>query len=60
MLLILDDVSLFADSSLLVFSEIEYVSILIDVISMNMNEYCSFSKKKKIGLFKKHNNFFTK
>jgi hypothetical protein len=33
---------------------------LIDVISMNMNEYCSFSKKKKIGLFKKHNNFFTK
>jgi hypothetical protein len=34
----LDVVSLFADSSLLVFSEIEYEVILTDVFPMNMNE----------------------
>jgi hypothetical protein len=33
-----DLVSLFADSSLLVFSEIEYVMISIDVFPMNLNE----------------------
>jgi hypothetical protein len=33
-----DVVSLFADSSLLVFSEIEFVMILIDVFPINLNE----------------------
>jgi hypothetical protein len=33
-----DAVSLFADSSLLVVSEIEYVIISIDVFPMNLNE----------------------
>jgi hypothetical protein len=33
-----DAVSLFADSSLLVFSEVEHVMILIDVFPMNLNE----------------------
>jgi hypothetical protein len=33
-----DVVSLFADSSLLVFSEIEFVMILIDVFPTNLNE----------------------
>jgi hypothetical protein len=33
-----DVVSLFADSFLLVFSQIEYVLISIDVLSINMNE----------------------
>jgi hypothetical protein len=33
-----DIVSLFANSSLLVFSEIEYELILFDVLSMNNNE----------------------
>jgi hypothetical protein len=31
-------VSLFADSSLLVFSEIEFVIVLIDVFPINLNE----------------------
>jgi hypothetical protein len=43
-----DDVSLFAYSSLLVISEIEYIIILIDVFLMNLNEYCCFWVKKKV------------
>jgi hypothetical protein len=35
-------VNLFADSSLLVFSKIEYVIALIDVFPINLNEYCCF------------------
>jgi general stress protein CsbA len=45
----LDVVSLFADSSLLVFSEIEYVMISIDVFPMNLNEWTNivvFESKK--------------
>jgi hypothetical protein len=44
----LDVVSLFADSSLLVFSEIEYVMISIDVSPINLNEWTLlFMSKKK-------------
>jgi hypothetical protein len=45
-----DLVSLFADSSLLVFSEIEYVMISIDVFPINLNEWVNivvFESKKK-------------
>jgi hypothetical protein len=45
----LDVVSLFADSSLVVFSKIEYVMISIDVFPMNLNEWTNivvFESKK--------------
>jgi hypothetical protein len=52
-----DAVSLFADSSLLVVSEIEYVIISIDVFPMNLNEWILLFWVKKsicqnyVGLF---------
>jgi hypothetical protein len=48
-----DDVSLFAESSFLVFNEFEHVLISIDWFTLPiwMNEYCSFFSKKR---------FFTK